>query len=420
MKIGFACLTVGVDQTKMRTCRKASATEENLKEIIANNLRATENILLYSINRGLKMYRMSSDLIPFGSDLETNSMDWVAEFEEEFLQIGQLIKTHNIRTSMHPGQYTVLNSPDAGVVDRAIEDLEYHNKMMEAMGLDLTHKIILHIGGVYGDKATAKSRFVKTYGRLSPAIKSRLIIENDDRLYNIEDVLEISQATGAPVVYDNLHNSCNLSDSTKSDAHWIRLAQDTWTDLDGPAKVHYSQQRLAGRQGAHTSTIYLAPFLEYYKEVAPLEVDIMLEVKDKNLSAIKVHLATRVEPNIKYLEEEWARYKYTVLMHSASHYQAIRQLLQDKKSYPVEEFYHLIEEALDIAVTLNNALNGIDHVWGHLKKKATTKEQASYANLKEKYVVEEVSLNRLKNWLKRLAVKHDEEYLLQSLYFDLD
>lgn len=420
MKIGFACLTVGVDQTQMRTCRKASATDDNLRRIIANNLQATENILLYCIQQDLKMYRMSSDLIPFGSDLETNSLDWASEFQAAFKRIGQLIRDHQIRTSMHPGQYTVLNSPDAGVVQRAIADLEYHNKIMDAMGLDRTHKIILHIGGVYGDKPSAKSRFIATYQTLSPQVKSRLIIENDDRLYHIQDVLEISQATGAPVVYDNLHNACNLADPSKSDAHWITLAKQTWTSEDGPAKVHYSQQRPNGRLGAHTSTIYLEPFLKYYQEVGPLEVDIMLEVKDKNLSAVKVHLATQAGAHIKQLEAEWALYKYSVLLHSPRHYQAIRQILKDKTAYPVRDFYHLIEGALDTEVSLKTALNGIDHVWGHLKNLATKKERGSFADLREKYLREEISLNRVKAWLKRLATKYGESYLLQSLFFDLE
>ncbi len=91
------------------------------------------------------MYRLSSDLIPFGSDLSTNQLDWVDLYSESFERIGAKIKQHDIRVSMHPGQYTVLNSPDAAVVERAIADLEYHVAILEAMKIDTTHKIILHI-----------------------------------------------------------------------------------------------------------------------------------------------------------------------------------------------------------------------------------------------------------------------------------
>lgn len=420
MKIGFACLTVGVEGAGMRTCRKASASEENLKEIIQHNLQATETIIRYSIKRGLKMYRMSSDLIPFGSDLTTNNLDWQELFKEKFQVIGQLIKDHNIRTSMHPGQYTVLNSPDKDVVARAIDDLEYHNKIMESLGLDRTHKFIIHIGGVYGDKIAAKARFVESYANLSSAVKSRLIIENDDRLYTIEDVLEISELTGAPVVYDNLHNACNLSNDQQSDSYWIGLAKATWRKEDGPAKVHYSQQRLNGRLGAHTATIYLKPFMTYYKEVAPLEVDIMLEVKDKNLSAIKVHLATAVSPNIVYLKEEWLLYKYTVFMHSPKIYEAINQLLEETTEYPVEPFYELIESALDQPISADHALRGFNSIWKIVAKRATAKERISYNNIMAKFLIGEASLKRVKSLIKRVAVKYSEVELLGSLFFDLE
>lgn len=420
MKIGFACLTVGVPDTQMRTCRKSSATPEKLAELIQNNLEVTERILDYSIQNKLQMYRLSSDLIPFGSDLATNSLAWVELFEELFTRIGYKIKQHDMRVSMHPGQYTVLNSPDENVVTRAIADLEYHNLVMDALKVNQHHKIILHIGGIYGDKRAAKERFIATYQRLSPQVKARLIIENDDRLYTIEDVLEISRATGAPVVYDNLHNSCNPSDKSKTDADWIRLAKETWTAEEGPAKVHYSQQRERGRLGAHTPTIYIEPFMAYYHEVAPLEVDIMLEVKDKNLSAVKAHLATTQERDIKQLEQEWSRYKYAVLLHSPSHYQQIRQLLKDKSSYPVVAFYQLIEEALAVVPTQQVALNAIDHIWGHFKKQTTDKEKARFQQMKTQWLEGSLGFHRLKSQLKRLAIKYQDAYLLQSLFFELD
>lgn len=420
MKIGYACLVVGVPDTTMKTTRKANATDERLTELIQNNLASMENMIDYNIKHGIKMYRISSDIIPFGSDLETNQLDWVNLFSENLKQLGKKIRDHDIRISMHPGQYTVLNSLDEGVVNRAVVDLEYHTQFLDALEVNDSHKIILHIGGVYGDKDAAKSRFIEVYKRLSDRVRARLIIENDHSLYTVSDVLEISEATGAPVVYDNLHNACNPSDPTVSDAEWIKKAKETWKSADGRMKIHYSQQKTGGRLGAHTDTIYIEPFMAFYEEVAPLNVDIMLEVKDKNLSAVKANLATTGNPQIKDLENEWARYKYAVLGHSPINYQAIRTLLKDKTRYPVVEFYRLIEEALDTAPQKNIELNGLDHVWGHLKNKATDKEATRFSKMKEQWLVDEIKLSRLKKWLYRLAEKYNETYLLQSLYFELD
>ena len=420
MKIGYACLVVGVPDTTMKTTRKANATPERLTELIQHNLASMENMIAYNIKHGIKMYRISSDIIPFGSDLETNQLDWTSLFNETLKELGEKIKAHDIRVSMHPGQYTVLNSLDEDVVTRAVLDLEYHTQFLDALEVDDSHKIILHIGGVYGDKDAAKSRFIEVYKRLSDRVRARLIIENDHSLYTVSDVLEISEATGAPVVYDNLHNACNPSDPTVSDAEWIKKAKETWKSADGRMKIHYSQQKTGGRLGAHTDTIYIEPFMAFYEEVAPLNVDIMLEVKDKNLSAVKANLATTDNPQIKDLENEWARYKYAVLGHSPINYQAIRTLLKDKSAYPVVEFYRLIEEALDTAPQKNIELNGLDHVWGHLKNKATDKEATRFSKMKEQWLVDEIKLSRLKKWLYRLAEKYNETYLLQSLYFELD
>lgn len=420
MKIGYACLVVGVPDTTMKTTRKANATPERLTELIQHNLASMENMIAYNIKHGIKMYRISSDIIPFGSDLETNQLDWTSLFNETLKELGEKIKAHDIRVSMHPGQYTVLNSLDEDVVTRAVLDLEYHTQFLDALEVDDSHKIILHIGGVYGDKDAAKSRFIEVYKRLSDRVRARLIIENDHSLYTVSDVLEISEATGAPVVYDNLHNACNPSDPTVSDAEWIKKAKETWKSADGRMKIHYSQQKTGGRLGAHTDTIYIEPFMAFYEEVAPLNVDIMLEVKDKNLSAVKANLATTDNPQIKDLENEWARYKYAVLGHSPINYQAIRTLLKDKSAYPVVEFYRLIEEALDTAPQKNIELNGLDHVWGHLKNKATDKEATRFSKMKEQWLVDEIKLSRLKKWVYRLAEKYNETYLLQSLYFELD
>lgn len=419
-KIGYACLVVGVPDTKMKTIRKKNASFERLSELIQHNLMSMEKMLDYNIENGIQMYRISSDIIPFGSDKDTNHIDFENIFQEEFRRLSEKINQNNIRVSMHPGQYTVLNSPHEEVVTRAIADLEYHTKLLDALKVDKSHKIILHVGGVYGDKSAAKKRFINQYKKLSPAIKERLIIENDDRLYTALDVLEISEETGAPMVYDNLHNACNPSDPEKTDTEWIIHAKETWAEADGPMKIHYSQQRENARLGAHTKTIYIKKFMEFYEKIAPLDVDIMLEVKDKNLSAVKVNLATTGYQNIKTLEKEWGRYKYLVLNHSPKHYQAIRSLLKDKTTYPVIAFYSLVEEALDITPNKNVELNALEHVWGHLKKKVTDKERTKFQKMKEQWLDDDITISRLKNMLKRLAIKYNDRYLRQSLYFELD
>lgn len=418
MSIGYACLLVGVPGTKMSRVMKKNATEERLAEITLANLEALERIVDYNIEMDIRLFRISSDIIPFGSS-PVNTLQWWDMFQENFARIGKKIKDSGMRVSFHPGQYTVLNSPNEETVARAVEDLAYHTKVLECLGVNNEHKIVLHIGGVYEDKKEASLRFIERFQQLDKSIQRRLIIENDDRLYTIQDVLWISQQAGIPVVYDNLHHGVNPSTDKRNDAYWIGEAGKTWKEDDGKQKIHYSQQALDKRSGAHTATIYINPFLDFYKQLPDATIDIMLEVKDKNLSAVKCINATRLQAAIKFLEKEWQRYKYAVLEHSQGHYQQIRNLLKDKSSYPVKEFYELIEAALNTEVQTGQAINAAQHIWGHLKEKATEKEKIAFNRQLTKYEVGTATAKSVKNQLLKLSNLYNEQYLLQSLYFYL-
>ena len=78
---------------------------------------------------------------------------------------------------MHPDQFVVLNSPNS-VIEKSISELEYHCKVLDAMRLGETAKVQIHVGGVYGNKIEALTRFVRTYKALDNTIRQRLVIEN--------------------------------------------------------------------------------------------------------------------------------------------------------------------------------------------------------------------------------------------------
>lgn len=285
MKIGYACICDEAENMKFKTCRMRNATNEKLIVLIAHNLRALDAIVEYNYAHGILLYRISSDLIPFGSS-SINKLAWQSLFHEQFQALGIKIKNYGMRVSMHPGQYTILNSPRGEVVERAIEDLHYHSLLLNLMELDTTHKIILHIGGVYGDKKSAIDRFIKEYKQLDSRIKKRLVIENDDRNYHVEDVLQISKLLHIPVVFDNLHHSIHFPSRHLDDGGWLALCKDTWEKSDGNQKMHYSEQHRELRLGAHAEHIDIKEFAKYCKHINRKDLDIMLEVKDKHHSAL--------------------------------------------------------------------------------------------------------------------------------------
>lgn len=416
MSIGYACLAVGVPNTGIKGCLLKNASEGKLAELIQHNLTSLQNIIDYNDANNVRLFRISSDIIPFGSS-PANTLQWRSVFKEELSILGISIREAGIRVSMHPGQYTVLNSPDRQVAERAVDDLAYHSSFINSLEADFTNKIILHVGGVYGDKKSAVTRFSERYKDLDVSIKRRLVIENDDKSYHIGDVLELGSRLGIPVVYDNLHNKVNCCDPSKNDCYWISQCSASWKHEDGRQKVHYSQQNLHKSSGSHSESISVAEFLDFFAGLGEKKPDIMLEVKDKNLSAIKCIICTTPNKNIKALELEWSRYKYAVLEKSPNDYKKIRQLLKDKSSYPSIEFYQAIEHAYAQEAVKGNGVNAALHIWGYFKGMASTKEKERFFNLLKLYQESGSLALPLKRFLFKLANKYKQEYLVNSYYF---
>lgn len=413
INVGYACLALGVNNTEMKTCRLQGASPERLEALTAHNLSALEIMIRYNAKNGIRLFRISSDLVPFGSHPSV-SFDWQDGFASRLSEIGRLINQTSMRVSMHPGQYTVLNSTRADVIARAIDDLIYHERLLSALQTDSLHKIVLHIGGVSGSKRDALARFHTHFSYLDDAVKSRLVLENDDRYFNIADVLETGQALGIPVVFDNLHHTINGC-GTASPYEWIRLCGDTWHECDGRQKIHYSEQDDTKRAGAHSKTVHVCAFLEF---AAPLSnLDIMLEVKDKNLSAVKCTLCLEGEGHIQEIEKQWRLYKYLVLEKNPPGYQEIRELLKEKSAYPAARFFAIIETSLSMQENKGFAVNAARHVWGYFKTVCTASEKAAFEQLIGGYSAGHFPLSRVKNMLLRLSEKYHIFYLLDSYYF---
>lgn len=158
---------------------------------------------------------------------------------------------------------------------------------MDALGLSNQAKIQIHVGGIYGNKSASIKRFIKNYENLSSNIKRRLVIENDDRLYNANDCLYIHQYTGTLIIFDNLHFYCLNNGENFIDA--LLATRKTWNfDVDGIPMLDYSTQDLNSPSiGKHTNTIDIEDFKEFITPIKNSDYDIMLEIKDKELNAAK-------------------------------------------------------------------------------------------------------------------------------------
>lgn len=294
MRIGYPCINRTLGCTN-RTFRLTSYSAERLLHTIALNLTCLESILAFNRSHGILFFRITSDLIPFASH-PICTADWPGEFQDQFNSIGRFIRDHRMRISMHPDQFVVLNTKDPGVLERSIGELRYHATVLDLLGLDCTAKIQVHLGGVYGDKEAAIERFVRAYQILDPTIRRRLVIENDDRLYPVRDCLEVSAATGVPVLFDFFHHQVNPSPGALPDL--LEEIGRTWLLSDGLPMADYSSQAEGMRRGNHAETLDVDDFLLLLEETRGHDFDLMLEIKDKEQSALTAIRVAGADPRL--------------------------------------------------------------------------------------------------------------------------
>lgn len=284
MKIGYPCINTTIGCSSSRTFRLKSYSEKRLMKTVENNLGCLGKILMFNVPRKVLFFRITSDLVPFASH-PICKFDWQGHFKEEFKAIGDFAKSHGVRISMHPDQFTLINSLDDGILENSVRELVYHSQVLDLMELDFTAKIQIHVGGVYGDKEKSMKRFLERFENLDEIVKRRLVIENDDYRYNLRDCLKISAEAGTPVLFDVFHHEVNNSGETLREA--FRLFSKTWKEKDGLPMIDYSSHRKGGREGKHVETIDLERFRNFLEETKPFDFDIMLEIKDKEKSALK-------------------------------------------------------------------------------------------------------------------------------------
>ena len=300
MRIGYPCINRTLDCSTSTTFRLRSYSEARLKISIKNNLDCLRRIMQFNLEHRLLFFRISSDLIPFASHL-INKFSWQKHFQQEFAEIGEFIIKNKMRISMHPDQFTLINSIKDEIFKRSKKELQYHAEILDLMNLDASAKIQIHVGGAYGDKKASMERFVTRFNKLPDSVGRRLVIENDDKLFDLNDCLKINEKIQIPVLLDVFHQKLNNS-ATQTIEESLMLATKSWNKKnDGVPMVDYSSQDPNGLPRQHSETINLEDFGLLLKQTEPFDFDIMLEIKDKEKSAIKA---------IEYAANDWRLHKF--------------------------------------------------------------------------------------------------------------
>lgn len=287
MNLGYACInmSMGKKVTTNRTMVKKTLQSKGLEyvsELALANAKDVIKILEWNRLNGINFFRLSSALIPWGDQIDLTQLKDYKQIKSELKKAGDFAKFWNMRITSHPGPFNVLVSPNESVVEKTIADLELHGKVFDMMGLSLTpyNKINIHCNGVYGDKKTAMDRFITNFKRLSPSVRKRLTIENDDKasMYSVKDLMYIHNAIKIPIVFDYHHHQFCTGDLSEEQA--LKLAATTWPDNITPV-VHYSESKALHENNTKEKPQAHSDYINSLPNTYGLDVDIMVEAKMK-------------------------------------------------------------------------------------------------------------------------------------------
>lgn len=253
------------------------------------NVKDLKKIIEWNHSNSIFMYRMSSDIFPWCSEYEISELKDYTEIRDILKECGDLAKKFDQRITFHPSPYGVLASERPDVVIKAIKELSQHGEIMDMMGLDRSvyYPINIHVNTTKPDKESAANRFCDNFSLLPDSVKSRLVVEVDDKKsqYTSVDLFNmVHSKIGIPVTFDYLHNECNKPDNM-TEAQSLSVCLSTWPE-GIPAITHYSDSRRlnedsTAREVAHSDWIWKAP------ETYGLNFDIEFEVKMKERALLK-------------------------------------------------------------------------------------------------------------------------------------
>lgn len=275
----------------MENLQKLKTKEQKIQKLVEIgkiNLKNTLEILKWNVENDIKVYRFSSKLIPIAT-WQGFKWDYLELLKEDLKNVGDYIKKNNIRVSVHPDHFSVMNTPNEKILEATIVDLAYHANFLTAMGLDKRYKLVVHTGGVYGDKSYGKRNFVSNFQKLPQNIQKRITLENDDKSYTIKDVMEIHEELKIPIVLDVHHDRIHHEKEALS-LDRINDIFDTWNSEYFPPKIHFSTSRNEKEKRTHADYIDQNEFAQFIQWVTPLkrDFDIMIEAKAKDLAVLKV------------------------------------------------------------------------------------------------------------------------------------
>ena len=293
-RLGYCCINMTLQEQKGITIGRGMIKRtfeqkgiQYASELALQNVRDLIEIIKWNNQQGIKLYRMSSDMIPWMSEYELTDLPDYTKISNLLKGAGKIAMDAGQRLTFHPGHFCVIASQNPDVVVRSIKELNQHGEIMDLIGLPRTPDaaINIHINTTAISKEDSLNRFIKAFDTLDLSVKERMTVENDDKKaqYSISDlVYGLSAHTGIPIVFDYHHHWCYDDPMPEKDA--LYLAASTWPEGIRQL-VHYSSCKKIHED---SSVVNRAHADYIYEEISSygLSIDIDLEAKAKEKALI--------------------------------------------------------------------------------------------------------------------------------------
>ncbi|MBQ2946835.1 MAG: UV DNA damage repair endonuclease UvsE [Bacilli bacterium] len=307
IRLGYACVPVTIDETSSHSLtytnykRLGNKANEKLDSVIKSNFESLEKILKYNIRNDITFFRMTSELIPLVSHPSVE-YDFIIQYKHYYKKIGDIIKQNNLRVDIHPSAYVVLNSVNEEVVTSTINILKFYQKMYKSMGIE--SKIVLHVGSKVGGKRLGIKRFIDNFNKLNKDLQKLIVVENDDKSYNIRNVLSLCEKLKIPMVLDYHHFKINKNNEKIED--YIERIFNTWEDTP---KIHFSSPKDKKNKRSHNDYINADDFIDFIEKIkfTKRDFDVMIEAKKKDdalfrlIRELKYKTDYKIEQNTIFL-----------------------------------------------------------------------------------------------------------------------
>jgi len=262
-RVGFCCKYLHPDQTQPKKVlmeiqqqrtekcttvawlkrQTREVAEQRLYDIMTHNMQSAANLVEYvgRLEPGLRMVRLGSNQLPMYTQPDFRYFwqqpEIKLELERGFAQVGKLARQWDVRVSFHPGQFCVLASDSEDIVNRSIEEFEYHVDMVRWMGFGRKFqdfKCNVHISGRQGPEGIKR-----VLSRLSPEARNCITIENDEMSHGLDASLELSKDVA--LVLDIHHHWVRTGEYIEATDDRVLRVIDSWRGIR-PA-LHYSVSR---------------------------------------------------------------------------------------------------------------------------------------------------------------------------------